>query len=106
MVHAYSAAIESPRGAIHARPDDPSNFSILPIGVSGSLDKYSFLHRVIEERRFGMALADAIIAADPDVVILGRRPTMSSTFCAAACRPRCASSGGCRIFTAWASAVC
>jgi colanic acid biosynthesis glycosyl transferase WcaI len=74
VVHAYSAAIESPRGAIHARPDDPANFTILPIGVSGSLNKYSFLHRVIEERRFGAALADAILAADPDIVILGTTP--------------------------------
>jgi colanic acid biosynthesis glycosyl transferase WcaI len=74
VVHAYSAAIESPRGAIHARADDPANFTILPSGVSGSLNKYSFLHRVIEERGFGAALADAILAAAPDIVILGTTP--------------------------------
>ena len=74
VVHAYSAAIESPRGAVQKRPDDPANFTILPIGITGSLDKYSLLHRVIEERRFGAALADAIIAADPDVLILGTTP--------------------------------
>ena len=74
VVHAFSAAIESPRGAIYPRPDDPSNFSILPVGVAGSLDKYSLLHRVIQERRYGALLADAIIAAKPDAVILGTTP--------------------------------
>lgn len=74
VVHAYSAAIESPRGAIHARADDPPGFSILPVGVSGSLDKYNLLHRVIQERRYGALLADAIAAARPDAVILGTTP--------------------------------
>src|SRR4051812_46839071 len=41
VVHAYSAAIESPRGAVHRRADDSPGFSILPVGVSGSLDKYN-----------------------------------------------------------------
>ena len=74
VTHAYSAAIESPRGAVHKRPDDPADFKILPVGVSGSLNKYDFLHRVIEERRYGALLADAILAASPDVVILGTTP--------------------------------
>jgi glycosyltransferase involved in cell wall biosynthesis len=74
VVHAYSAAIESPRGAIHPRPGDAPGFSILPVGVAGSLDKYNLIHRVIQERRYGALLADAIIKAAPDMVILGTTP--------------------------------
>jgi glycosyltransferase involved in cell wall biosynthesis len=74
VTHAYSAAIESPRGAIHPHADDPADFRILPIGVSGSLDKYNLLHRVIQERHYGNLLADAILAARPEVVILGTTP--------------------------------
>jgi glycosyltransferase involved in cell wall biosynthesis len=74
VTHAYSAAIESPRGAVHKQPDDPADFTIVPVGVSGSLNKYDFLHRVIEERRYGALLADAILAAGPEAVILGTTP--------------------------------
>ena len=74
VTHAYSAAIESPRGAVQKQPGDPADFTILPVGVSGSLNKYDFLHRVIEERRYGAQLADAILAARPEAVILGTTP--------------------------------
>lgn len=74
VTHAYSAAIESPRGAVERRPDDPDDLRILPIGLAGSLNKYDFFHRVIEERRYGHALADAILAAAPDAVILSTTP--------------------------------
>ena len=72
--HAYSAAIESPRGAVEMRADDPPGFSICPVGQAGSLNKYDLIHRVIEERRYGHLLAEAIIKAGPDALILGTTP--------------------------------
>ena len=74
VVHAYSAAIESPRGAVEARPGDPSDFQILPIGVPGSLNKYDFFRRVLHERGYGLLLAEAILATGPDIVILSTTP--------------------------------
>lgn len=74
VMHAYSAAIESPRGGIERRPGDSPNFQILPIGIPGSLDKYNLFHRAKEERRYGATLANAILAARPDAVILCTTP--------------------------------
>ena len=74
VTHAYSAAIESPRGAVALKADDPPGFTIQPVGQAGSLNKYDLIHRVIEERRYGHLLADAILAAAPDAVILGTTP--------------------------------
>lgn len=74
VVHAYSAAIESPRGAITPRPADPAGLKIIGIGVPGSLDKYAPLHRVREERRYGDQLAQAILDHDPDTVLLCTTP--------------------------------
>ena len=74
VMHAYSAAIESPRGGIERRPGDSPNFQILPIGIPGSLDKYNLFHRAKEERRYGATLANAILAACPDAVILCTTP--------------------------------
>jgi len=74
VTHGYSAAIESPRGATKLRPDDPPGLAIRPIGVPGSLNKYALLHRVIEERRYGVLLAEEIHKTDPDAVIIGTTP--------------------------------
>ena len=74
VTHAYSEAIESPRGGVESHRDDPPGLTILPVGIAGSLNKYDFLHRVIEERRYGAELADAILAAKPDVVVLSTTP--------------------------------
>ncbi len=74
VIYTYSAAIESPRGPVQPRRTDPSQLTILPIGQPGSLDKYSFVHRIFAERRYGRSLAAAIIAAAPDVVFLSTTP--------------------------------
>jgi colanic acid biosynthesis glycosyl transferase WcaI len=74
VIHAYSAAIDSPRGALAPRPDDPADFCILAVGTPGSLNKYDFLHRALAERRYGAMLADAILAAKSDVVIICNTP--------------------------------
>lgn len=74
VVHAYSAAIESPRGAITPRPDDPPGLTIIGIGVPGSLDKYAPLHRVREERHYGDDLARAILDQSPQTVLLCTTP--------------------------------
>jgi len=74
VTHAYSAAIESPRGAIQKSHNDPENLRILAIGTPGSLDKYDFLRRAEAERRYGAELADAILAERPDTVILCTTP--------------------------------
>ena len=74
VVHAYSAAVESPRGGIALHEADPSCLTIKAIGKAGSLNKYALLHRVKEERKYGDKLADAILQEDPDVVILCTTP--------------------------------
>ena len=74
VVHAYSAAIESPRGGLALNQTDPSSLIIKAIGEAGSLNKYALLRRVKEERKYGDQLADAILQEDPDVVILCTTP--------------------------------
>ena len=74
VVYAYSAAIESPRGPVAPRPDDPPGLAILPIGEPGSLDKYHPWKRVTAERNYGRILAAAIADTSPDVAILSTTP--------------------------------
>ncbi len=74
VTHAYSAAIDTPRGSLAPRGDDPANFQVLPISKPGMLRKYDFVHRALAERRYGVLLADAILAARPDAVIVSNTP--------------------------------
>jgi colanic acid biosynthesis glycosyl transferase WcaI len=74
VTHAYSMAIESPRGAVQKKTNDCGDFKILPIGIPGSFNKYDFFHRARVERRYGAELAEAILADQPDTVILCTTP--------------------------------
>jgi len=74
VVHAFAAALESPRGALAERSDDPPSLVILPLCTGAKMDKYSFVQRVFDERRYGAALADAVNAVAPDLFITCTTP--------------------------------
>ena len=74
VVHAFAAALEAPRGAVEARPDDPAGLTILPIITGAGMDKYALLRRVMDERAYGAALANAVCDAAPDLFITCTTP--------------------------------
>jgi len=74
VVHAYAAALESPRGGVEARPNDPPGLTILPIVTGGIMNKYAFVRRVLDERGYGAALAKIVRAAAPDLFITCTTP--------------------------------
>ena len=74
VVHAFAAALESPRGGVEARPNDPPGLTILPIMTGGIMDKYAFVRRVLDERDYGAALAKAVRDAAPDLFITCTTP--------------------------------
>ena len=74
VVHAFAAALESPRGGVAARPDDPAGLTILPLVTGASMDKYAFVRRVLDERAYGAALARTVDQAQPDLFITCTTP--------------------------------
>ena len=74
VVHAFAAALESPRGGLVPRSDDPPSLTILPIVTGATMDKYSLVRRVIEEREYAIALAKAVAAAKPDLFLTCTTP--------------------------------
>ena len=74
VTHAFAAALESPRGATTLRPGDAPGLTILPLVTGARMDKYSLLRRVFDERRYGALLAEAVIAAKPDLFITCTTP--------------------------------
>jgi colanic acid biosynthesis glycosyl transferase WcaI len=74
VVHAYAAALESPRGATARRPDDSPDLRILPIVTGDKMEKYSLVRRVFDERRYGSLLAEAVRRENPDRFITCTTP--------------------------------
>lgn len=74
VVHAYAAALESPRGGVQIRPSDPSGLAILPLVTSVTMNKYHFIRRVLDERSYGSALVEAVAKAQPDLFITCTTP--------------------------------
>ena len=74
VVHAFAAALEAPKGAVAAQPDDPPGLTILPIVTGAAMDKYALVRRVLDERSYGAALADAVTKAAPDLFITCTTP--------------------------------
>ncbi len=74
VTHAFAAALESPRGPVEPRPDDPAGLTILPIVTGHGMDKYALFRRVLDERAYGAALAAKVAAAMPDLFITCTTP--------------------------------
>ena len=74
VVHAYAAVLEAPRGGTNRRPTDPDGLTILPIVTGATMNKYTMVRRIIEERDYGMKLAKAVAQAKPDLLITCTTP--------------------------------
>ncbi|HEY2572950.1 MAG TPA: glycosyltransferase family 4 protein [Verrucomicrobiaceae bacterium] len=73
VVHAFAAALESPRGALQPRPDDPPGLTILPLVTGAKMNKYS-VKRILDERKYGHMLARAVRDAAPDLFVTCTTP--------------------------------
>jgi len=74
VTHAFAAALESPRGAVESRPDDPAGLTMLPIITGHRMDKYSLFRRVLDERAYGAVLAAKVAQDDVDLFITCTTP--------------------------------
>ena len=74
VTHAFAAALESPRGAVESRPDDPAGLTMLPIITGHRMDKYSLFRRVLDERAYGAVLAAKVAQAGVDLFITCTTP--------------------------------
>lgn len=72
--HAYSADIETPRGALQPQPEDPESFSVTPLSLGKPLDKYHILKRWAQERRYGSRLLAHLQAFEPELVLSSNTP--------------------------------
>ncbi len=75
VTHVYAASIETPRGALERRAEDPAEFKVVGIGLSAPFRKHSFLKRRFQEVEYGGLLAREVEKLKPDWVISANTPT-------------------------------
>ncbi|ULE33962.1 glycosyltransferase family 4 protein [Mycobacterium sp. IDR2000157661] len=74
--HHYCSSVATGQGATDRRPDDPSSFSILGIGLKKEFARYSPVRRISQEFKYSWLSVRAIFAAHPDAVIFANVPVI------------------------------
>ena len=75
--HAYAGALQTPRGELARRDDDPEGFDVceLPMDPDYASHKYSFRRRRSMEIKYGRRAAKLIAEWQPDLVLSSNTPT-------------------------------
>ncbi len=77
VLHAYAGALQTPRGELERRADDPEHFDTteVPMDPDYAKHKYSFRRRRSMEIDYGRRAAELIDRWDPDIVLSSNTPT-------------------------------
>ncbi len=81
VLHAYAGELETPRGALSRRVDDPPTLEIVevPMDSGYAANKYSFVRRRSMEIQYGKEAGKLITRWRPEVVLSGNTPTESQS---------------------------
>ncbi len=74
VLHVHLASFQAPKGPLAPRANDPKGLEIRGLVLDRPFAKYDFVRRVLQERRFGRMLGQAIARFAPDVVLSGNAP--------------------------------
>lgn len=74
VLHTFCSSVQTPRGALARRPNDPSCFNVVPIALSRPFNKYGMVERFFQEKELGRLLAKKAEEFKPDVVISANTP--------------------------------
>jgi glycosyltransferase involved in cell wall biosynthesis len=88
VLHAVASNLETPRGDLVRRPEDPACFEVAQWEMDSGYPaaKYNFPRRRSMEINYGTTAAEAILRWKPDVVISGNTPTEAQSKLVIACQ--------------------
>lgn len=86
VLHLYADGIETPRGALERRSDDPANFAIAPVRFTARFRKHNYFLRQIQEARYGRPLLRAVRGYAPDIVLSANTPLVPQVALQRACK--------------------
>ena len=74
VLHLYSSAITSPRGAVARAVDDPATFAVEPVDLETAIDRDRLVERRRLEAEHGRRVVRRLEAFGPDVVLSANAP--------------------------------
>jgi glycosyltransferase involved in cell wall biosynthesis len=74
VLHLYSRDIETPRGRLGTRRDDPPGFTAEGLSIGRPLAKYALARRWLQEMEYGTRLSRRVAAFRPEVVLSANAP--------------------------------
>ncbi|MDM8549000.1 glycosyltransferase family 4 protein [Desulfobacterales bacterium HSG2] len=80
VLHTFCSSVQTPRGILTKKGDDPDTFDILPIGLSEEFNKYGLFSRWKQEKELGQAIVKAVLHYSPDVIISANNPLRSQAY--------------------------
>ena len=86
VLHSFTADLQTPRGVLQRRPDDPTEFDITPIALTRPFERYGLVRRFMQERELGRRLQAKVSQFKPDVVLSANTPLGSQAMLLETCR--------------------
>lgn len=74
VIHSWCARLQTPRGALSRRPEDPPGLSFHPVDIGREFSKYGLWSRWQQEKQYGQLLQRFVDDFRPDVVLSGNTP--------------------------------
>ncbi len=74
VLHTYCGKLQTPRGDLARKPEDPPGFRIEAIDLGKPFKRYGFLSRALQEWQLGRMLRETARAFGPEVVISANTP--------------------------------
>lgn len=90
VLHVYCSSYRTGTGALCRVEGDPAGFAVEPVDLGEPFDKYSFLRRVRQERRYGLGFREVAARFGPEVVVSANAPLLSQSLIQSWCvREQC-----------------
>lgn len=77
VLHTFTGALQTPRGALYRHADDPPSFAVASIPLKHPFDRYGLITRFLQERELGRALRARVLEFCPDAVISANTPLVA-----------------------------
>ncbi len=74
VTHLHCTDIVGAKGSIEKMIGDPVNFFVDSISIGRNINRYNFLKRLLDERKYGKVLSSRVRQLNPDVVISANTP--------------------------------
>jgi glycosyltransferase involved in cell wall biosynthesis len=85
VLHAFAGGLQTPRGSLARREGDPDGLGFETVDVGEAIEKYSFLKRRRQERKYGRLITAVLKREQPQVLISANTPTEAQHPLARAC---------------------